>query len=135
VRTECSIRWFSPLTFLSQRGRIQRWGARDEDIASLRFDAKVDLSTLLKSYNVKQLFVYLTAEYVDEAAGEHHTVTLWDDIITRADTRDFRAVATGKNAKKTKGKGSKKGRRGRGKLNLENAKMEYVWRNPGRSFK
>jgi signal peptidase complex subunit 3 len=91
---------------------------------------KVDLQELLTSYNVKQLFIYLTAEYADEEGGTHE-VTLWDDIITRADTRDFRAV--GKPQPK-KGK-SKKGRKGRGKVNLERAKMKYpAWRNPSGSF-
>jgi len=99
-------------------------------MAQLRFDTKVDLTQLLNSYNVKQLFVYLVAEYDDSVTGEQHAVTLWDDIITRADTRDFRAV--GKALPKSK---KKKTRRGRGKVNLERAKMEYVWRNPGRTFK
>jgi signal peptidase complex subunit 3 len=116
------------LTSVSQRGRLHRWGAKEEDIASLRFDIRTDLNPLLNSYNTKQLFLYLTAEYEEEATGTHHDVVLWDRIIQRAEIRDIRAVG-----KKIPAGG--KGKRGRGNVRVEEGKNKYLWRNPSGTFK
>ncbi|XAO27598.1 hypothetical protein I312_106454 [Cryptococcus bacillisporus CA1280] len=108
-----------------QRGRLNRWGAKQEDIASLRFDVRTNLNELLNSYNTKQLFLYLTATYEEE--GDAHDVVLWDRIVTRADTRDIRAV--GRELPKSNRK------RGRGNVRVEDGKNKYIWRNPSRTFK
>ncbi|WVR06531.1 hypothetical protein IAU60_003562 [Kwoniella sp. DSM 27419] len=89
------------------KGRLQRWGARQEELASLRFDIRTDLNPLLNSYNTKQLFLYLSASYEEETTGHAHDVVLWDRIIQRADIRDIRAEA----------------------------KNKYQWRNPSGTFK
>ncbi|WOO76813.1 Adipocyte-related X-chromosome0 expressed sequence 2 [Vanrija pseudolonga] len=108
-----------------QRGRLNRWAAREEDIASLRFSVKTDLTPLLTSYNTKQLYLYLTAAYVDHAGAAHEAV-LWDRIITRADSTDFRAV----------GKGNTKPRVMRNpRLNVPESRSHYHWRNPSGSFR
>nr|ODN89769.1 signal peptidase [Cryptococcus depauperatus CBS 7855] len=90
------------------KGRLNRWGAKVEELASLRFDVRTDLNVLLNSYNTKQLFLYLTANYEEEPLGIAHDVVLWDRIITREDIRDIR---------------------------LENVKNKYIWRNPSGTFK
>ncbi|GFZ44977.1 hypothetical protein JCM24511_02703 [Saitozyma sp. JCM 24511] len=111
-----------------QRGRLRRWGAREEDIASLRFDVRTDLNPLLNSYNTKQLFLYLTAEYEEEATSTRHDVVLWDRIIQRAEIRDIRAVGK-------KIPAGSKGKRGRGNVRVEEGKNKYLWRNPSGTFK
>lgn len=111
---------------LSQRGRMQRWRAQPEEIASLRFDLQADLTPLLNSYNTKQLFLYLTASYDDEASGDAHEVVLWDRILTRSDMRDFRTVGNAV---------ARKNRSHRSKVRIEDVKNKYIWRNPSRSFK
>ncbi|RSH88511.1 uncharacterized protein EHS24_001056 [Apiotrichum porosum] len=103
---------------------MQRWKARDEDIARLRFDVKTDLTPLLTSYNTKQLFLYLTAEYTDEATHEAHEVVLWDRIIMRGQVNDFRAVGVPNGAPRTT----------RPRIRIDDAKSVYTWRNPGGSF-
>ncbi|KAL0240534.1 hypothetical protein I308_106328 [Cryptococcus tetragattii IND107] len=110
-----------------QRGRLNRWGAKQEDIASLRFDVRTNLNELLSSYNTKQLFLYLTATYEEETTGDAHDVVLWDRIVTRADTRDIRAV--GRELPKSNRK------RGRGNVRVEDGKNKYIWRNPSGTFK
>ena len=88
---------------------------------------RTDLTELLNFYNTKQLFLYLTATYDEPSAGASHEVVLWDRIITRADTRDFRAV--GKKVAQSKGK------KGRGKVRVEEGKNKYPWRHPSGSFR
>ncbi|KAI9634708.1 putative signal peptidase [Dioszegia hungarica] len=109
-------------------GRLRRWGAKEEDLATLRFDVRTDLNPLLNSYNTKQLFLYLTATYA-EPTGDVHDVVLWDRIVTRADMRDFRAVTKKNQAQPARGK------RGRGNVRLEEVKNKYPWKQPSGSFK
>lgn len=98
----------------------------------MRFDIRADLQPLLTSYNTKQLFLYLTAEYND-AEGAEHEVVLWDRIITRGDMRDFRAVGNGKLA--TKQKKHKSRTKSRGNVRVEEARNKYPWKMPSGSFK
>jgi len=125
----------------SQRGRLRhRWGAIEEELASLRFDVRADLNPLLNSYNTKQLFLYLTATYSESSPSpspsppdlsspdSSHEVVLWDRIITRGDMRDFRAV--GKSLSRATG-----GKRGRGNVRVEEGKNKYQWKNPSGSFR
>ncbi|KAL1413131.1 hypothetical protein Q8F55_000880 [Vanrija albida] len=107
-----------------QRGRLQRWRAREEDIASLKFAVRTDLTPVLNSYNTKQLYLYLTAAYVD-SADKAHEVVLWDRIITRAGSTDFRAV----------GKGNTKPRVMRNPHIKAEGRSHYHWRQPSGSFK
>lgn len=92
----------------------------------MRFDIKTDVTPLLNSYNTKQLFLYLTAAYEDERTGENHEVVLWDRIITRRDSRDFRTVGDAV---------ARKNRSHRSKVRIDDVKNKYIWRNPSRSFK
>ncbi|WRT67986.1 uncharacterized protein IL334_004961 [Kwoniella shivajii] len=111
-----------------QKGRLRRWGARQEELASLHFDIRTDLNPLLNSYNTKQLFVYLTASYEEGSTGNAHEVVVWDRIIQRADIRDIRAVGN-------KLPKAKAGRKGRGNVRVEAGKNKYQWRNPSGTFK
>ncbi|KAK4689697.1 signal peptidase complex subunit 3, partial [Tremellales sp. Uapishka_1] len=110
-----------------QKGRLRRWGAKEEELGSLRFDLRVDLNPLLNSFNTKQLFLYLTATYTDDQSSAMNDVVLWDRIITRGDTWDFRAVG-----KKLPRGGAKKGR---GKVRVEEGKNKYPWREVSGSFR
>ncbi|XP_026466242.1 signal peptidase complex subunit 3-like [Ctenocephalides felis] len=51
------------------------------DLGFLTFDLKTDLTDLF-NWNVKQLFLYLTAEYITPN-NELNQVVLWDKIIER----------------------------------------------------
>jgi signal peptidase complex subunit 3 len=111
---------------------LKRWGAKSEELASLRFDIRTDLNPILQSYNTKQLFIYLTASY-DEGGPSNmtvgdHEVVLWDRIITRGDMKDIRA--TGQKVKTSGGP-----KRGRGNVRVEEGKNKYQWRNPGGTFR
>lgn len=92
----------------------------------MRFDMRTDVTPLLNSYNTKQLFLYLTAEYTDDVTGDTHEVVLWDRIITRGNTKDFRSTGDAV---------ARKNRSPRPKLHIDDVKIKYTWRNPSRSFK
>jgi len=116
------------MTIYSQKGRLRQHAAKEQEVASLRFDIRADLNPLLNSYNTKQLFLYLTASYSEENGVGEHDVVLWDRIITRGDMRDIRAV--GKKLPRTK-----TGRKGRGNVRVEEGKNTYLWKNPSGTFK
>ena len=64
------------------------------DLGFLTFDLQADLTPLF-NWNVKQLFLYLTAEY-ETQANVVNQVVLWDKIIQRGENAvlDYRWVYT-----------------------------------------
>ncbi|KAJ2950426.1 hypothetical protein O0L34_g8668 [Tuta absoluta] len=75
---------------------VPDYGASRErnDLGFLTFDLKTDLTSLF-NWNVKQLFLYLTAEYTT-ANNELNQVVLWDKIILRGENAllDFKNMNT-----------------------------------------
>ncbi|XP_071452502.1 signal peptidase complex subunit 3 [Hetaerina americana] len=64
------------------------------DLGYLTFDLRTDLSHLF-NWNVKQLFLYLTAEYTT-SNNKLNQVVLWDKIIQRGENAvlDFKNINT-----------------------------------------
>ncbi|CAK9805423.1 Signal peptidase complex subunit 3 [Anthophora quadrimaculata] len=64
------------------------------DLAYLTFDLQTDLTPLF-NWNVKQLFLYLTAEYQTEN-NKFNQIVLWDKIVLRGDNAvlDFKNMNT-----------------------------------------
>ncbi|KAJ8919394.1 hypothetical protein NQ315_016487 [Exocentrus adspersus] len=64
------------------------------DLGFLTFDMQADLTPLF-NWNVKQLFLYLTAEY-ETPSNELNQVVLWDKIILRGENAalDFKNMNT-----------------------------------------
>lgn len=64
------------------------------DLGFLTFDLQADLTPLF-NWNVKQLFLYLTAEY-ETSANRLNQVVLWDKIIQRGENAvlDYRSMNT-----------------------------------------
>ncbi|KAG8188281.1 hypothetical protein JTE90_012114 [Oedothorax gibbosus] len=62
------------------------------DLGFVTFDLQADLSHLF-NWNVKQLFLYLTAEYATES-NQINQVVLWDKIIRRGEntTLDYKRM-------------------------------------------
>eukprot|EP00750_Incisomonas_marina_P006449 INCI14558.1.p1 GENE.INCI14558.1~~INCI14558.1.p1 ORF type:complete len:180 (+),score=35.05 INCI14558.1:168-707(+) len=57
----------------------QQRGARDIDRADITFDLECDLSSVF-NWNVKQLFVMVTAEYATKS-NPFNQVVIWDQIV------------------------------------------------------
>lgn len=66
----------------------------EKDLGFLTFDLQTDLSSLF-NWNVKELFLYLTAEYETEE-NELNQVVLWDKILLRGENAvlDFKNMNT-----------------------------------------
>ena len=64
------------------------------DLGFLTFDLQADLTPLF-NWNVKQLFLYLSAEYTTPK-NEVNQVVLWDKIIQRGENAvlDYRSMNT-----------------------------------------
>lgn len=64
------------------------------DLGYITFDLQTDLTHLF-NWNVKQLFLYLTAEY-QTSKNEVNQVVLWDKIIQRGDNAvlDYQSMNT-----------------------------------------
>eukprot|EP00088_Acartia_fossae_P042056 TRINITY_DN4403_c0_g1_i1.p1 TRINITY_DN4403_c0_g1~~TRINITY_DN4403_c0_g1_i1.p1 ORF type:complete len:181 (-),score=22.57 TRINITY_DN4403_c0_g1_i1:431-973(-) len=69
-------------------------GKEKNDLGFLTFDLQADLNPLF-NWNVKQLFLYLTAEY-ETPNNKLNQVVLWDKIIQRGENAmlDYRSMNT-----------------------------------------
>jgi len=69
-------------------------GKEKNDLGFLTFDLQADLNPLF-NWNVKQLFLYLTAEY-ETPNNKLNQVVLWDKIILRGENAllDYRSMNT-----------------------------------------
>ncbi len=68
----------------SVRGRPHYYSKKKEEYAVVRFNLDADLSSLF-TWNTKEVFVYVTAEWGGEQAnstGATNTAVIWDKIIT-----------------------------------------------------
>ena len=72
---------------LSVKGRPHYYSSRKEEYAIIKFSLDADLSSLF-TWNTKQIFVYVTADWTTPAAftkdGRPHnnSAVIWDSIIT-----------------------------------------------------
>lgn len=73
------------LSLCPRRKNVPDYGASREkkDLGFLTFDLKADLTSLF-NWNVKELFLYLTAEYKTKD-NELNQVVLWDKILLRGE--------------------------------------------------
>ncbi|KIX09837.1 uncharacterized protein Z518_00918 [Rhinocladiella mackenziei CBS 650.93] len=64
------------------KGRPHYYSSKREEYAQIRFDLDADLSSLF-TWNTKQLFVYVTANYPSgkEGEGRMSEAVIWDTII------------------------------------------------------
>jgi hypothetical protein len=63
------------------KGRPHYYSSKKEEYAIIKFSMDADLSSLF-TWNTKQLFVYVTAEWPAANANETNEAVIWDTIIT-----------------------------------------------------
>lgn len=71
---------FSSLPVRSVKGRPHYYSSKKEEYAIIKFSLDADLSSLF-TWNTKQLFVYVTAEWPGPENATNEAV-IWDSIIT-----------------------------------------------------
>ncbi|KAM0335756.1 hypothetical protein ACHAQA_000806 [Verticillium albo-atrum] len=112
------------------KGRPHYYSSKKEEYAIIKFSLEADLSDLF-TWNTKQVFVYVTAEW-PAAAGQNATnqAVIWDQIITSPSSdhlanlgpvsmRKLKASAAGKSVDPA-----------RGRLKLKNQKPKYQITHP-----
>ncbi|EXJ91810.1 hypothetical protein A1O3_00360 [Capronia epimyces CBS 606.96] len=69
------------------KGRPHYYSPKREEYAQIRFDLNADLSSLF-TWNTKQLFVYVTANYPNgkDGQGDLSETVIWDTIIPATST-------------------------------------------------
>ncbi|KAK5940937.1 hypothetical protein PMZ80_006214 [Knufia obscura] len=127
------------------KGRPHYYSNKKEEYAQIRFDLDADLSPLF-TWNTKQLFVYVTANYPDTRGGAEQSETvIWDMIIPATATPwswtnlkstyfpDKKTLRASKNKSKKgadKDKSSTTALTKPGKINLKNQRPKYQITDP-----
>ncbi|KKA29052.1 hypothetical protein TD95_002178 [Thielaviopsis punctulata] len=119
------------------RGRAHYHSTKKTDLASIRFTLDADLSSLF-TWNTKQVFVYVTAEWDAPATKNtpagHNTAVIWDQIIT-APSSDFLSNFGPATMKKLKRSAAGKTiDPSRGKFRLDNQRPKYQITHPSGSL-
>lgn len=132
----------SPKDVQVVKGRPHYYSAKREEYAVIRFDLDADLSPLF-TWNTKQLFVYVTANY-PSASGkgvEQSESVIWDMIIPATATPwslqnlrntylPSKKTLLEQKREKKKGKPTTKAVTLPGRLNLKNQKPKYQITDP-----
>ncbi|KAK7749388.1 hypothetical protein SLS62_008132 [Diatrype stigma] len=121
------------------KGRPHYYSTKKEEYAIIKFSLDADLSSLF-TWNTKQLFVYVTAEWPEAAgagAGTAGTATnqtnkavIWDSIITSPSADHLSNLGPASLKKLRKSAAGKSIDPSRGKLSLKNQKPKYQITHP-----
>ncbi|KAK3308602.1 signal peptidase subunit-domain-containing protein [Chaetomium strumarium] len=129
-----SVGVLKPTNVQVVRGRPHYYSSKKEEYAILKFSLDADLSSLF-TWNTKQLFVYVTAEWPSaggSGSGQNATnqAVIWDSIIT-APSADHLAnlgpIAMKKLKRSAQGKPIDPSR---GKLSIKNQRPKYQITHP-----
>lgn len=110
------------------KGRPHYYSSKKEEYAVIRFSLEADLSSLF-TWNTKQLFVYVTADWTSPG-GTNNSAVIWDSIITNPSAdhlQNIGPVAMKKLKKSAEGKSIAPER---GLLKLKNQKPKYQITHP-----
>ncbi|RGP62098.1 hypothetical protein FSPOR_9556 [Fusarium sporotrichioides] len=116
------------LPFLSVKGRPHYYSTKKEEYAIIRFNLDADLRSLF-TWNTKQVFVYVTAEWPGPNNSTNEAV-IWDKIITNPSAdhlQNIGPVAMKKLKRSAEGKTIDPDR---GFLGLKNQKPKYQITHP-----
>ncbi|KAI1663062.1 signal peptidase 22 kDa subunit [Daldinia decipiens] len=112
------------------KGRPHYYSTKKEEYAIIKFSLDADLSSLF-TWNTKQLFVYVTAEW-PSAHGTNQTnkAVIWDSIITSPSADHLSNLGPASLKKLRKSAAGKTIDPSRGKLTLKNQKPKYQITHP-----
>ncbi|QUC20706.1 uncharacterized protein UV8b_04947 [Ustilaginoidea virens] len=120
----------TPTNIQVVRGRPHYYSAKKEEYAILKFSLDADLSSLF-TWNTKQLFVYVTADWpAGPAANTTNSAVIWDSIITSPSAdhlQNIGPVAMKKLKRSAQGKSIDPSR---GLLKLRNQRPKYQITHP-----
>ncbi|KAK2591355.1 Signal peptidase complex subunit [Conoideocrella luteorostrata] len=112
------------------KGRPHYYSSKKEEYAIIKFSLDADLSSLF-TWNTKQLFVYVTAEWPSSpGANTTNSAVIWDSIITNPSAdhlQNIGPIAMKKLKKSAEGKSIDPSR---GLLKLKNQRPKYQITHP-----
>lgn len=113
------------------RGRPHYYSTKKEEYAIIKFSLDANLSSLF-TWNTKQLFVYVTAEWTSGGANNNATnsAVIWDSIITSPSADHLSNLGPATLKKLRKSAAGKSIDPSRGKLSLKNQKPKYQITHP-----
>ncbi|WQF79657.1 Putative signal peptidase complex subunit 3 [Colletotrichum destructivum] len=116
------------------KGRPHYYSSKKEEYAIIKFSLDANLSDLF-TWNTKQVFVYVTAEWPDSskaAAGTNATnqAVIWDQIITSPSADHLANIGPAALRKLRKSAEGKSIDPSRGKLRIKNQKPKYQITHP-----
>ncbi|KAL2122354.1 hypothetical protein VTJ04DRAFT_2809 [Mycothermus thermophilus] len=129
-----SVGVIKPTNVQVVRGRPHYYSSKKEEYAIIRFSLDADLSSLF-TWNTKQLFVYVTAEWPVSSSSSSSTnatnqAVIWDSIITSPSAdhlTNLGPIAKRKLIRSAQGKSIDPSR---GKLSLKNQRPKYQITHP-----
>ncbi|RWA11157.1 hypothetical protein EKO27_g3949 [Xylaria grammica] len=112
------------------KGRPHYYSSKKEEYAIIKFSLDADLSSLF-TWNTKQLFVYVTAEWPSvSGANETNKAVIWDTIITSPSSDHLANIGPATLKKLRKSAAGKSVDPSRGKLSLKNQRPKYQITHP-----
>ncbi|KAI1647213.1 signal peptidase 22 kDa subunit [Daldinia loculata] len=112
------------------KGRPHYYSTKKEEYAIIKFSLDADLSSLF-TWNTKQLFVYVTAEWpAADSTNQTNKAIIWDSIITSPSADHLSNLGPASLKKLRKSAAGKTIDPSRGKLSLKNQKPKYQITHP-----
>ncbi|KAI1423015.1 signal peptidase subunit [Xylaria sp. FL1777] len=117
------------------KGRPHYYSSKKEEYAIIKFSLDADLSSLF-TWNTKQLFVYVTAEWpapptgVSDTTNQTNKAVIWDTIITSPSSDHLANIGPATLKKLRKSAAGKSVDPKRGKLSLKNQRPKYQITHP-----
>ncbi|KAI6090915.1 signal peptidase 22 kDa subunit [Hypoxylon rubiginosum] len=115
------------------KGRPHYYSTKKEEYAIIKFSLDADLSSLF-TWNTKQLFVYVTAEWpappVGDSMNQTNKAVIWDSIITSPSSDHLSNLGPTALKKLRRSAAGKSVDPSRGKLSLKNQKPKYQITHP-----
>ncbi|KAI0525682.1 signal peptidase subunit [Xylaria bambusicola] len=114
------------------KGRPHYYSSKKEEYAIIKFSLDADLSSLF-TWNTKQLFVYVTAEWPAAASSDTNQTNkavIWDTIITSPSSDHLANIGPATLKKLRKSAAGKSVDPSRGKLSLKNQRPKYQITHP-----
>jgi signal peptidase complex subunit 3 len=112
------------------KGRPHYYSTKKEEYAIIKFSLDADLSSLF-TWNTKQLFVYVTAEWESPGSqNQTNSAVIWDSIITAPSSDHLANIGPATLKKLRKSAAGKPVDKSRGLLQLKNQKPKYQITHP-----
>ncbi|KAI1818174.1 signal peptidase subunit [Poronia punctata] len=128
-----SVGTIKPTNVQVVKGRPHYYSSKKEEYAVIKFSLEADLSSLF-TWNTKQVFVYVTAEWADtnqnQNKNETNKAVIWDSIITSPSSDHLANLGPATRKKLAKSTAGKSIDPSRGKLSIKNQRPKYQITHP-----